>query len=403
MELEPVPHLDISGFEISVDGHPMARNGQILGGYDGIVSDRRQEDLRLGARDVQVHFDGLNVSPRLDVLATNRGGALRFRSAMNYPAYVTGGELRVIDPNARGGARLVSRTSLAPNGAVDLVLPDAGEGLVYVYRVYDARGRFDETRPRAIDSIPATDPSGGNEEGTDNTNQRSIPVHGGSVTVSGSNATPGAKVQTLGATIHADDAGRFVVQRILPTGEHVVQVAVGNSAALERRVNVPGSDVFYVGLIDIMLRHNLGDDFTGTSGDTTTEGRIAGYVTGTRNGAQFTASIDTGQDDLGNLFNNLDRKDPRSLLERLDPDLHYPVYGDDSSFENTAPTSGRLYLRVEKEGNSLTWGTFRSEIGGSEFLRQNRTLYGAQTGGTHPRHNQPWRRPSQCANIWCAT
>ena len=37
----------------------------------------------------------------------------------------------------------------------------------------------------------------------------------------------------------------------------------------------------------------------------------------------------------------------------------YPTYGDDSTIEDRTPTSGNLFLRVERDNNFLQWGRFR--------------------------------------------
>src|SRR5690606_11519140 len=80
---------------------------------------------------------------------------------------------------------------------------------------------------------------------------------------------------------------------------------------------------------------------------------------------------------LKNLFDGFLEKDPRSMLRRLDPDMHYPVYGDDSVTVEDAPTYGRFYIRAENENTDAMWGVFQSHLGGNELIRHQRTLYGA--------------------------
>ena len=55
------------------------------------------------------------------------------------------------------------------------------------------------------------------------------------------------------------------------------------------------------------------------------------------------------------IFNNLDQKDPRQLLRRLDSDRFYPVYGDDSTLVEDAPTQGRFFLKIEKDDSHVMW------------------------------------------------
>jgi hypothetical protein len=77
------------------------------------------------------------------------------------------------------------------------------------------------------------------------------------------------------------------------------------------------------------------------------------------------------------MFRNLDAKDPRQLLRRIDPDQFYPVYGDDSTSVNDAPTRGKFYVRLERGDSHVMWGNFKSEIKGGGLLRNERALYGA--------------------------
>jgi len=174
-----------------------------------------------------------------------------------------------------------------------------------------------------------------------------------------------------------------VLQRILPTGEHRVNVDIAGGPSLARDVEVAAHNLFYIGLIDVTLGKRIQNDLLDATGepydDITAEGRVAFYLKGKIKGDYLlTAAADTGHDDLGDLLRNFDEKNPQSLLDRIDPDEYYPVYGDDSTSEITAPTSGKLYIKIEKNASHLLWGNFKSEIRGTEYLRNERTLYGAQ-------------------------
>jgi hypothetical protein len=365
-----------AGFVISVDG-------KTVGGDERMADRIRQADKALEAADIQVTFDGLSVRPRLDLeivgpeKAFKVGDSVVLQSAMNYPSYVTRGEMRLIDRAANGGPRVISVSPLAPNGTANLTLPE-GKDMVVVYRVYDSFGRFDETVPITLSRRDGRGLTDGVEEGNDATATRNIPVSGGSVTVYGKNLAAGAKVQTLGETVMPAPQGDFVLQRILPVGTHAVDVLVqspSESFKISRDIEIPRSDWFYVGSADLTLGwHEVG----GVNQDYQ-RGRVGFYVIGkTAEGLNITATADTGEGDLDTIFRDLDKKDPRSLILRIDPDDYYPVYGDDSTFEETAPTSGRFYLKVEKDGNYGLWGNFKNSFRGTEYLRSERTLYGFQ-------------------------
>jgi len=390
-----VPDLGSDGFDISVDGAPVAQDGTITAGPPSRARVKRRQDVALAKADVQVKFDGLDVQPRLALGAVadrdlRPGGKVRLVNQMNYPAFVTRGELRVTEVDARGRARLVQTVPLTPNGELTVRAPQTGVTRYYSYRVYDARGRFDETQPLELDNLmgrgaPVIPVQAGDvvEQGLDTAAVRRIPVYGGAVTVSGTGLGAARVVNTLGERVRADDAGTFVVQRILPTGDHLVNVDVAGGDNLSRDITIPGSDLFYTGIIDLTVHHSLENDLEDATGEpfdeTVTTGRVAFYLKGKiRGNALLTAALDTGEEDLSDLFRNLDQKNPRSLLDRIDPDEYYPVYGDDSTSVDDAPTAGKFYVRIEKDASHAVWGTFRSQIGGTEYLRTDRTLYGAQ-------------------------
>lgn len=127
----------------------------------------------------------------------------------------------------------------------------------------------------------------------------------------------------------------------------------------------------------------MGDDMIeavrpGEYDEVYTKGRLAFYLKGKIKGEYLlTAAADTGEDDLKKLFDDLDSQDPRQILRRLDPDDYYPVYGDDSTFVEDAPTKGKFYVRLERGDSHVMWGNYKTEIRGTEFLRSERALYGA--------------------------
>lgn len=374
-------------FSIAIDGRQVV-------GDPRLSTTQAGADIALADARFQVQFDGLEVKPRLTALITNArapnpGDRVDVRSQMNYPSYVTRGEIRVTDTGARGSPRVVVRTPIAANGEASFVMPE-GNTLIMTYRVYDAQGRFDETVP-----LPLR-PAGGDYEqtdldapppelGEDRVGRRRIPVSGGAVTVSGTDIRQGAVVNTLGETVHPDPSGSFVIQRILPAGDQTVAVqatGAGENAYIERKITIPRAEWFYTAIADLTFGVRLegGVDAAGEDFDRTfSYGRLAGYAKGkTQNGWVLTGSVDTGEDDLSNLFRDLDKKDPADVLQRLQRENAYPVYGDDSTFEEGASTDGKVFLRAERNGSHIMWGNYQSSIGGGYYLRNERTLYGLQ-------------------------
>ncbi|THH35167.1 hypothetical protein E4Z66_15190 [Aliishimia ponticola] len=366
-----------SGFSISL-------NGDQVSGDPVLRRKVEKADEQLQKADVRVQYDGLVTTPRLDLQITGSdagyapGQTVTLQSEMNYPGFVTRGEVLLIERRVRGGPRVLSRHDVPPNGAVSITVPE-GENIVAVHRVYDARGRYDETAPLTISTGDERGLEDGVEDGSSALVRRGIPVFGGAVTVSGSSVAPGASVQTLGETVRPDPSGRFVIQRILPPGDHAVSVrtvGAGPTVDIVRDIEVPRSELFYTAHID--LTHGYRDSDLDGSG-TYTRGRIAGYFKGRyANGVEVTGQIDTGEGDLDEIFEGLDERDPRTTFLRIDPDDLYPTYGDDSTLFDDTPTSGKFYLRVQKDNNYVVWGDWRADLQGTNLLRNDRTLYGGR-------------------------
>lgn len=367
----PAGAQDGAGFAFSRGDRVIAGDPQLRVRVAGV-------DRALARGDLRVQVDGLEVRPRLDVRVVPgaSGAKTQVHSHLNYPAFVTRGELRVLDLAARGGAQTLAIVPIAPNGSASFVVP-LGRDVAVVHRVYDAQGRFDETRPRRL-ALAGT--GAVQELGTDSTARRRIPVRGGAVTVSGGGLSPQARVETLGEVLRPDAAGRFAVQRILPTGEATVGVRVSGPGqtplAVDRPVVIPQVDWFRIGLVDLTFGRRLQSSQPGVD-DTYARGRVAAYAKGhTAGGWTLTGSLDTGEAPLDNLFDDLARKDPQGLLLQLAREDSYLTYGDDSQIEDGAPTRGKLFLKAEKDGNVLMWGNAKSTVSGGRYLRNERLLYG---------------------------
>ncbi len=366
------------GFVISI-------NGDAIVGDTGVRDQIRRTDVQLAQADVQVVYDGLGGTPRLDlqILGGPRvfraGDSLTVQSELNYPAYVERGEIRVVDLGARGGARVIGIVPIAPNGQTTITVPD-GENIALIHRVYDSNGRFDATSAIPVSRADTRANTDGVEEGTDETARRAIPVYGGAVTISGNDVPAGATVSALGERIQPDPSGGFVIQRILPAGDYPVNVQVngaGQNVDLTRDVDIPASEWFYVAVADLTLGRRT-DGVTGTS-ESYEDGRLSFYIDGRfANGVEVTASADSDEGDLSDLFSRFQDKDPRELSLRVDPDALYPTYGDDSTAYDNTPTLGRVYLRVEREGNFVQWGDFQANLYGADLVRNDRSLYGFQ-------------------------
>ncbi|MGB0901422.1 hypothetical protein [Halocynthiibacter sp.] len=384
---------ETTGFAISIDNQPFigARPPRNL---------RRDEDRAIARAGMDVRYDGLQQQRLLNVATSDLragfqvGDVVRFRSSANYPAYIARSEIRIRD-NARRGRPVIATLPADANGTVNWTMPASGSGdFTYALRVYDAQGRFDETAPLPVTRMGASFPThqtNGNVvaagEGEDRTRVRNIPIRGGQITAHGTGLTPGSTVRIMGSDVPVDGSGQFVVSRILPAGDHVVDLSFGNQS-LKRDVEIPGSEWFYVALADLTFGRHLQDDAAEADPDferNYSDGRLAYYVDGrTQSGWRITSSADTGEGDLEDIFHRLNDKDPRHVIKRLDPEDLYPTYGDDSTAVDNTPTSGRVYLRAENDRLRFTWGDFRNDLNEDRLLAQSRDLYGAELRYTSP-------------------
>ncbi len=383
-------------FSISVDGEhvagtPVPRDGQ------------RTADRALEAVDIQVKFDGLDIKPVLNVATVEQkrnygtGDTVNFLASSNYQAWMANWELRIFKSNGSDTEVPFAIIAVTAEGVASWVVPeDSNAAYTYVLRAYDSEKRWDETAPLTLHT-------GGEEVdqqetdrdavapgfGEDRTAIRNIPVYGGSVTVFGSNVPAGQLVTVMGEVVPVDENNRFVVQRLLPPGDHNINVGLRREGDavdglfFNREINIPENEWFYVALADFTLGKRFGsgvvEDVTpGEFDDVYTKGRLAFYLKGKIKGRYLlTAAADTGENSIEAMFQGFDKKDPKSFLRRLDPDDYYPVYGDDSTTVEDAPTRGKFYIKLARGDSHVMWGNFKTEIKGTQFLRNERALYGA--------------------------
>jgi hypothetical protein len=219
--------------------------------------------------------------------------------------------------------------------------------------------------------------------------RRSIAVHGSRVRVAGREIDDTMAVRINGQVVPVDSDGDLAYETILPVGRHqlfldLVPVA-GDVWPMELSVDVTGRHWFMVGLADLTLQRNsLAGSVEPLAADdrylesTVSEGRLAMYLKGKIRGKYLlTAQLDTQEEQLDELLDQIDEKDPRRLFRSIDPDRYYPVYGDDSTTLADTNSQGRFYARVEWDRSRAVLGNFNTNFTGTEFAQYNRTLYGA--------------------------
>ena len=320
-------------FSISVDGDKVDSSADL-------AKAMKVSNEALKGVDIQVKFDGLGVRPILNVstypiqVNFRAGEHVRFLGSYNYGAWIDHAEVRITSNAAGIGAPPYVVIPTSKVGVAEWVMPaDAPADMTYVIRVYDKDGRFDETRPLPIKradtnlALPKeTERTVAPGYGEDRTSFRNINVFGGAITVYGHNIPQGHDVSVMGEMVPVDSENNFVVQRLVPSGKHTVDVAVekdGKGLKFSRDVDIPENEWFGVGLADLTVGNNFGggiiehtgvDEYPGTW----TRGHAAMYLKGKIKGKYIlTASVDTGEGPIENMFTGLAGKDPRELLKRI--------------------------------------------------------------------------------------
>ncbi len=160
----------------------------------------------------------------------------------------------------------------------------------------------------------------------------------------------------------------------------------GNGSVYLRDLEFKRRDLFYVGVADLTVSstrsHGPIDLLQGENApqpfDSSLDGRLAFYANGKLNeNWHLTTSADTREGPVKDLFSNFLAKSPEALFRRLDPDTHYPTFGDDGAVEETAPTFGKFYLKAKRGENYGLWGNFKVDYLGNEMAQVDRGLYGA--------------------------
>ena len=244
--------------------------------------------------------------------------------------------------------------------------------------------------PLPVESAPRPDAQLLASYGENGLALQNIRLSSGTVTVRGNGIPEGHTVWVAGRQVPVDPRGNFIAEEIFPTGTHTVEVAVldpdGNGNLYLRDLEFPESDRFFVGMADFTFSKSqttgdaklLQGENAPYDYDSSLDGRLAFY--GTQKFGdhwRVTASADTREGPVKDLFSNFLDKSPDSLFRRIDPDNHYPTFGDDGIVEEVAPTLGKFYVKVNKGDNHALWGNFKTNYADNELAQVDRGLYGA--------------------------
>jgi len=416
-ELTPENPLGLNLMRITVDGEPIddpKRSSSDI---------QRCTDVAFEEADIQFGFDNLRSAPRLSVAANpsriavsriinfeTHVSPVNFRMYTNYSHFIERAEVRVFYNGQSVESDPLDIIPIEKDGVAKWVPPAAWfkgpvQELAYVLRAYGSDGNFDETHPRPLwvtyDTVALTDDGEDAEQiesdselfmayGENGLITHNIGLGSGTVSVRGNDIPKGHKVWVAGRSVPVDEGGSFVTEEILPEGTHTVEVSVldedGNGELYLRDLEFKTNDWFYVGMADLTFAHGKTSGpmelLQGSNPDqdlnSSAFGRLAFFVDGKFGDHwRLRASVDTREGALGDIFSNIMDKSPNALFRRIDPDYHYPTFGDDSTVTEVAPTMGKFYVRLSQDDNFGQFGNFKIGYMNNELARVDRGLYGA--------------------------
>ena len=410
-EVQTADPFALNLMRITVDGQPLDDPAKCSADV------QRCTDVALENAQIQFKHDSLKLEPRLNVTAWPRtiryqdladtAGAenlVRFRLYTNYRSFIERAEVRIFDDKQSLRDTPLAVIAMDADGRAQWqaefeTISAPGRKLQYLVRVYDAAGHFDETTRQPLWVVDQVDPAAGDGDfeqellagyGESRLANRNIPLRGGTVQAHGSAIPADHSVWLAGYAVPVDAKGGFVAEEILPEGMHTVEVAVldkfGNGELFLRDLALQKSDWFTVGIADLTLSANktdgpaelLAPDKPQYSKDSDLQGRLAFYTNGKLdNGWSVTASADTREGPVDELFSNFLDKSPEALFRRIDPDYYYPTYGDDSTVVEDAPTLGKFYAKARKDETYGLWGNFKIGYTDNDLAHVDRGLYGA--------------------------
>src|SRR5262245_15792068 len=415
-ELHPKSPYELNTMHITVDGKP-------IDDLNRSSSDvQRCTDVAFDSANIEFRFDGLESRPRLSVAANPvavvvsdvegvPSSVVRFRMYTNYASFIARSEIRIFDQQQ--SLQAVPLEIIAVNEAglaewqptAKVLAGSTSRELKYLLRSYDAKENYDETsehplwlyRDVSLSQVgkPVTADASSSREllaayGESDLARHQIPLGSGTVKVQGSRIPADHTIWVAGRQVPVDSQGNFTAEEILPDGTHTVEVAVlddaGNGSLYLRDLEFKRRDLFYVGFADVTLSDGRATGpislLQGANSpqpyDSKLDGRLAFFVNGkVRQNWRLTASADTREGPMKDLFSNFLQKSPDSLFRRMDPDYHLPTFGDDSVVQEMAPTLGKFYFKASRGQSYGMWGNFKAGYMGNELAHVDRGLYGA--------------------------
>jgi len=241
---------------ITVDGEP------VYDPYKHTEDIQRCTDVALEAADIQFKFNNLQDEPRLNITAwpntiryrdnpetEKEENKVHFKMYSNYRNFIDHGEVRVFELDQSTQSEPLAVIPLDENNRATwhAEFDEVGgsvKRLVYLLRVYDKEGDYDETVSLPLWVVDELD-----EEAEDSTkvsfdenseidkqllagygenhlSTQHIEIDGGTVIINGENIPKDHNVWLAGVQVPINDDGQFVSEELFPRGMHTIEVAV---------------------------------------------------------------------------------------------------------------------------------------------------------------------------------
>lgn len=175
-------------------------------------------------------------------------------------------------------------------------------------------------------------------------------------------------------TVAGDGIAYLPLDPQSPAGEAVLNIPLANDRQEELRVwlQPAGRDWILVGLAEGTLGYqtlsqHLDELPEGAHEDFYREGRMAFFAKGQVLGKWLlTMAYDSAKPGL---------KD-RQLFQTIDPDTYYPIYGDATTQGYEAPSTRKLYVKLERSQFYALFGDFDTGLTVTDLSRYSRSLTG---------------------------
>lgn len=272
---------------------------------------------------------------------------------------------------------------------------EEGDKYYYTLKVYDKEGRFDQTDVYPIEFVAPINATknvdiANSIYGDDGAVIRNIQLKGSKVRVYGKDLQGVQKLSVNSQQVNLDYKGDFAYEYYTDMiGDLNLPVLMtdteGNEYNYGMDVYLPSNYTFAVGIADLFIGKNyvsgnnaiLQDNYK-YDDNIFSSGRLAFYYKRVWEDYRLTTQADTWEQETKYLFKGFSKRRPRDLFEKLERDDIEFNLGDESAYYRDTDTSGKFYIKLEKQKSSILWGSFDTGFTGNYYTDYDRSLYGFQ-------------------------